>query len=92
MFICIFSIFEVSIFFKTYPVKYGCPALHCDALEDGQHGEPDVVERGDPEVRPLPLLQADGDVGLAGVSTGWGLGRVVRVARDLARALGHDLV
>ena len=60
-----------------YPIKYGRPPLHGDALEDGQHGEPDIVEGGDPEVRALPLLQADGDVGFAGVSAGRGLGRVV---------------
>ena len=42
----------------TYPVHDGCPALHGDALEHGQHSMDDVVEGGDPVVGPLPLLQA----------------------------------
>ena len=33
------------------------PALHGDALEHGQHRQPEVVEVGDTEVGPLPLLQ-----------------------------------
>lgn len=43
---------------KTYPIEDGCPALHCDALEDGEHREADIVERSDALVRPLPLFQA----------------------------------
>lgn len=42
----------------TYPIEDGSPALHGDALEDGKHGEADVVEGRDASVRPLPLLQA----------------------------------
>ena len=61
----------------AYPVKYRSPALHCDALKHREHREADVVEGGDPEVGAFPLLQADGDVGFAGVGAGWGLGRVV---------------
>ena len=65
--------------FKAHPVQYGRPPLHGDALEDCEHGEPDVVEGGDAEVGPLPLLQADGHVEVAGVGAqgGRGLGAVV---------------
>ena len=42
-----------------HPVHDGCPPLHGDALEGGEHGQHDVVEAGDPLVRTRPLLQAD---------------------------------
>ena len=32
------------------------PALHGDALKDGQHGEKDIVERGDAVVRSVPAV------------------------------------
>jgi hypothetical protein len=35
-------------------VHHGRPALHGDALEHGEHGEANVVERGDAVVGPLP--------------------------------------
>ena len=45
--------------FFPHPVHDGCPPLHGDALEGGEHGEHDVVEAGDPLVRARPLLKAD---------------------------------
>ncbi len=45
--------------FLAYPIENRCPAFHGDTLKDGEHGEPDVVERRDPEVGPLPLFEAD---------------------------------
>ena len=45
--------------FIPHPVHDGCPPLHGDALEGGEHGQHDVVEAGDPLVRARPLLQAD---------------------------------
>ena len=47
----------------THPVEDRGPALHGDALEDGEHGKDDVVEAGDPLVWTLPVLQADWLVG-----------------------------
>ena len=76
----------------SYPVKYWGPPFHGDTLEDGQHGEPDVVEGGDPEVRTLPLLEADRDVGFAGVGAGRGLGGVVGMTWHFSGALSHDFV
>ena len=43
---------------ETDPVQDGSPTLHGDALEDGEHGEDDVVEAGDPLVGTLPVLKA----------------------------------
>ena len=48
---------------RLYPVEDGCPALHGDTLEHGQHGQDDVVKGGDPVVGALPLLQADRLIG-----------------------------
>ena len=76
----------------SYPVEYWRPPLHGDALEDREHGVDDVVEGGDAVVGPLPLLQADGDVGVAGEAAGRGHGGLVGVAGDLELALGNDLV
>ncbi len=64
----------------SYPVEDGGPALHRDALEHGQHGKADVVEGGDAVVGSLPLLEADGDVGVAGIGAHGGLNGVVRMA------------
>ena len=47
----------------SHPVEYWSPALHGHALEHRQHGQDDVVERGDAIVGTLPFLQADGLVG-----------------------------
>lgn len=44
---------------RTYVVHDGGPALHGDALEDGQHGETEVVEVGDAAVRSDPVDVAD---------------------------------
>jgi hypothetical protein len=70
--------------FSAYPIENRCPAFHGDALKDGEHGEPDVVERRDPEVGPLPLFEADRDVGLAGVGAGRSLRGVVGMTRNLS--------
>ena len=53
---------------QSYPIEDWCPAFHGDALEDCEHGQADVVERGDAVVGALPLLEADGYVGVAGVA------------------------
>ena len=53
---------------RAHPIEDWCPAFHGDALEDCEHGQADVVERGDAVVGALPLLEADGDVGVAGVA------------------------
>ena len=37
-------------------------------MKHGEHGQADVVERRDAVVRALPLLEADGYVGVAGVA------------------------
>ena len=39
--------------FRTHPIQHACPPLHCDALEDSQHGKQDVVKRGDSIVGSL---------------------------------------
>lgn len=41
-----------------YPVQYGSPALHSDTLEDGEHGEADVIEACDTLVWSLPIFSA----------------------------------
>lgn len=64
-----------------YPVQYGSPALHGDALEDGEHGEADVVEAGDAAVWSLPAIGALRGISVAHVGTHWRLVLVVRVAR-----------
>ena len=76
----------------AHPVKDVDPALHGDALEHCQHGEPDVVKGGDAIVGSLPLLQADGDVEVAGVGARGGLLRHPIVAGGAAGALRHYLV
>ncbi len=38
----------------TYEVEHFCPSLHGDALEDGEHGEQDVVKLGDAVVGSEP--------------------------------------
>lgn len=57
----------------AYRVQNGGPTLHTDALKDGQHGEPDVVERRDAVVRALPLLQANRRLRVARVRAHWGV-------------------
>ena len=57
----------------THPIEDWRPPFHSDALKDSQHGKSDVVKRGDAEVRSFPLLQADGHIGLTGVSSFRGL-------------------
>ena len=42
----------------THIVQDVGPSLHGDALEHGQHGQPEVVEVGDAEVGPLPVRGA----------------------------------
>lgn len=40
----------------THGVEHVGPAFEGDALEDGEHGEAEVVEVGDAVVRALPVL------------------------------------
>ena len=40
----------------VHPVQHVGPALEGDALEDGQHGLPDVVKVGDAVLRAFPVL------------------------------------
>jgi len=44
---------------KTYVVHDSGPALHGDALKDGEHGEEDAVEADDAELGSLPAGRAD---------------------------------
>ena len=76
----------------THRVEYRRPPFHGDTLEHREHGQADVVEGGDAQVGPLPLLKADGHVGIAGVGAGGGQGRRTRVARGAALALSDDLL
>jgi len=48
---------------RTYVVHYGSPAFHCNALEDGEHGEKDAVEANDAELGAFPAGRADGLAG-----------------------------
>lgn len=73
-----------------YPVQYGSPALHSDALEDSEHGESDVVEAGDAEVWSHPVIHARRGVRVAHVGPERRLGSVVRVTRARLFALFHD--
>ena len=78
---------------RTYPVQDRRPPFHGDALEHREHGEPDVVERRDPVVRPLPPLQTDRVAVPAPVAAlGPRLRLVVRVARHFGVPLLRDLI
>ena len=44
--------------FRTHPVQNVRPPLECDALEDCEEREAEVVEVGDAEVGPVPVLLA----------------------------------
>lgn len=79
-------------YFEHYPVQYGSPALHSDALEDSQHGETNVVEAGDAVVWSLPAINADRDVGVTYVSTKGRFRLIVCVAWIWQFALLHDLI
>jgi len=48
------------IFFcsSTNPVQDGSPPFHGDALENGEHGQSDVIERRDPVVGTYPVFYA----------------------------------
>ena len=39
----------------THIVHNGSPALKCNTLEDGEHGETKVVEVGNAPVRSVPI-------------------------------------
>ena len=39
----------------SHPVEHVGPALEGDALEDGEHGQAEVVEAGDAPLGALPL-------------------------------------
>ena len=56
------------------PVEHIRPALQGDALEDRQHGLPDIVEVCDPVLRALPVVSTDSPIRtLIETSTGGGL-------------------
>ena len=76
----------------THPVKYWCPSLHGDALEDSDAGVDDIVEAGYAVVGPLPLFQAYRYVGVAAVAPAGSGGGVVSVARHHLPTFRHDLV
>lgn len=75
------SSFDESVVKVNYPIEDGGPALHRNALEDGEHCEADVIEGGDPPVRPLPLLQTRTGRAVAYVGPEWRHRLVVCVAR-----------
>lgn len=78
---------------KIYPVQDGGPAFHSDALEYGEHGKTDVIKRGDPIVRPLPTLMADGNVGITHIATNWGIIIfVMRITRRCHLTFFHNLI
>ena len=61
----IYVLLIVQFRFNTsHPVKNFGPPLEGDALEDGQDCEHKVVEVGDAEVGPLPVLPAHVALGL----------------------------
>ena len=52
------------VFYVAHPIKNFRPPLEGDALEDGEDCEHEVVEVGDAEVGPLPVLPAHVALGL----------------------------
>lgn len=50
---------------QTHPIENGGPPFHGDALEHGEHGQPDVIERRDPVIGTFPLLYARRRGGIA---------------------------
>jgi len=69
---------------STNPIQNSSPPFHGDALENGEHGQPDVVERRDPVVRTDPVLYARGRRVITEIRVVWlrVLARVrVRIAR-----------
>ena len=42
---------------KTHPIQHAGPSLHCDALEDSQHGKQDIIKRGNSIVRSLGSMR-----------------------------------
>lgn len=50
----------MSIGHYTNPVQNGSPPFHGNALENGEHGQSDVIERRDPVVGTYPALYARG--------------------------------
>ena len=76
----------------TYPIKYRCPSLHSDALEDSQHGVYDIIEGRNAIIGSLPLFQADGNFRITGVGAHRRGVRRVSVARHLFPPLGHHLI
>ena len=54
-----YSIYSVNSNLGSHPIQEWRPALHGDALEDGDAGKDDVVERGDPKVWTLPRVLSD---------------------------------
>lgn len=62
----------ITIFYNllkcTYPIQNGSPPFHGNALEHGEHSQPDVIERRDPIVGSYPVLYAGGRLVLTEVS------------------------
>lgn len=60
----------------THPVEYVCPALHGNALEDGEHGKCKVVKIGDSVLGPVPARITEGLIGtVASIIARKGTGR-----------------
>ena len=68
------------------------PCLHSDTLEDGQHGEANVVKRRDAVVGPFPLLCTERHGEVAGVGSTGRCGHVSVITRNLSGALRNDLI
>lgn len=80
---------------RTDPIQNGCPPFHGDALEHGEHGKPDVIERRDPIVRTFPALYARGRFILTEVRIvrlRWFTRVRVWIARRRARSLDFHCV
>jgi len=60
------------IYSSTNPVQDGSPPFHGDALENGEHGQSDVIERRDPVIGTYPVFYARGHIAITEV-------RVVRL-------------
>jgi len=88
-FVILFFLTLITIICRsTYPVQYGGPPFHSDALENGEHGQSDIIERRDPVVGTYPALYARGRRVVTEVRVVRLRFRVrVRVARRRARAL-----
>jgi hypothetical protein len=57
----------VTVTTSTHPIQYGSPPFHSDALENGEHSQPDVIERRDSIVGSYPVLYARGRIAITEV-------------------------